>query len=282
MTKTVNTLIDDIYDLVKFKSPDRSVDAEQIIDDFGEACKDLMRKEFTSRGNFDSRKLRMSNIGKTDRFLWNHYNNVGPKEKMQPHTLVKFMYGHLIEEMLLLFVRLAGHTVTHEQAQATVQGISGSMDCKIDGIVTDVKSASSYGFKKFKERTLAFDDPFGYIDQIKGYARSEGETQVGWLAMDKANGHLTYLKYDLEDEQAPVYEVLKDDIEERIIHVKEMVKQQEPPPLCHDTVPDGKRAVLFDCAKGEACARQFTLARVVCDCRQIELEGLLERTIVSI
>ena len=238
--KTTNTLIDDIYDLVKFKSPDKSVDAEQIIDDFGEACKDLMRKEFTQRGRFDARKLRMSNIGKTDRFLWNHYNNVGPKEKMQPHTLVKFMYGHLIEEMLLLFVRLAGHTVTHEQAEATVQGISGSMDCKIDGVVTDVKSASTYGFKKFKDATLAFDDPFGYIDQIKGYARSEGETEVGWLAMDKANGHLTYLKYDLEDEQAPVYEVLKKDIEERIIHVKEMVQQKEPPPLCHDTVPDGK------------------------------------------
>ena len=31
--------------------------------------KDLMRKEFTSRGSFDARKLRMSNIGKTDRFL---------------------------------------------------------------------------------------------------------------------------------------------------------------------------------------------------------------------
>jgi hypothetical protein len=40
--KTTNTLIDDIYDLVKFKSPDKSVDAEQIIDDFGEACKDLI------------------------------------------------------------------------------------------------------------------------------------------------------------------------------------------------------------------------------------------------
>src|SRR5210317_732937 len=233
LMKTTNTLIDDIYNLVKFKSPDRSVDAEQIIDDFGEACKDLMRKEFTQRGSFDARKLRMSNIGKTDRFLWNHYNNVGPKEKMQPHTLVKFMYGHLIEEMLLLFVRLAGHTVTHEQAQATVQGISGSMDGKIDGVVTDVKSASTYGFKKFRDASLAFDDPFGYIDQIKGYARSEGETQVGWLAMDKANGHLTYLKYDLEDKQAPVYEVLKKDIEERIIHVKEMVEQKEPPPLCH-------------------------------------------------
>ena len=238
--KTTNTLVDDIYNLVQYKSPDRSVDAEQIIDDFGEACKALMRKEFTQRGNFDGRKLRMSNIGKTDRYLWNHYNNVGPKEKMQPHTLVKFMYGHLIEEMLLLFVRLAGHTVTHEQAEAEVQGIKGSMDCKIDGVVTDVKSASTYGFKKFKDATLAFDDPFGYIDQIKGYARSEGETEVGWLAMDKANGHLTFLKYDLEDKQAPVYEVLGKDIEDRIIHIKEMVEQKEPPELCYETVPDGK------------------------------------------
>ena len=233
--KTTDTLIKDIYKLMQNKLTDSEVDAEAEIDKFGEACKDLMRKEFLNGKRSDSRKLRMSNIGKTDRYLWNHYNNVGPTEKMQSHTLVKFMYGHLIEEMLLLFVRLAGHTVTHEQAYAEVQGIKGSMDCKIDGVVTDVKSASTYGFKKFKDGSLAFDDPFGYIDQIKGYARSEGETKVGWLAMDKANGHLTFLKYDLEDEEAPAYPVLKKDIEERIIHIKEMVNQEEPPAMALDT-----------------------------------------------
>ena len=238
--KTTDTLIKDIYKLMQNKLTDNEVDAEAEINKFGEACKDLMRKEFLNGKRSDSRKLRMSNIGKTDRYLWNHYNNVGPTEKMQSHTLVKFMYGHIIEEMLLLFVRLAGHTVTHEQAYAEVQGIKGSMDCKIDGIVTDVKSASSFGFKKFKDGSLAFDDPFGYIDQIKGYARSEGETKVGWLAMDKANGHLTFLKYDLEDEEALAYPVLKKDIEDRIIHIKEMVKQEEPPELCYETVPDGK------------------------------------------
>jgi len=216
------------------------VDAEAEIENFGEAVKDLMRKEFTDRGGFDARKLRMSNIGRDDRYLWNHYNNVGPKEPMQPHNLVKFLYGHLIEEMLLLLVRLSGHTVSHEQAQAEVEGIVGSMDCKIDGVLTDVKSTSSFGFKKFKDATLAFDDPFGYIDQIKGYAKSEGDTQVGWLAMDKQNGHLAYLKYDLEDTQAPVYEVLKEDIVDRIIHVKEVVEQPEPPEFCNEPVPDGK------------------------------------------
>jgi hypothetical protein len=142
--------------------------------------------------------------------------------------------------MLLLLVRLSGHTVSHEQAQAEVEGIVGSMDCKIDGVLTDVKSTSSFGFKKFKDATLAFDDPFGYIDQIKGYAKSEGDTEVGWLAMDKQNGHLAFLKYDLEDTQAPVYEVLKEDIVERIKHVKEVVQQPEPPEFCNDPVPDGK------------------------------------------
>ena len=130
--KNVYTLVDDIYKLVKTKRVDKDVDIEECIEQFGENVKDLMRKEFTNRGGFDARKLRMSNIGRDDRYLWNHYNNVGPKEPMQPHNLVKFLYGHLIEEMLLLLVRLSGHTVSHEQAQAEVEGIVGSMDCKID------------------------------------------------------------------------------------------------------------------------------------------------------
>ena len=52
------------------------------------------------------------------------------------------------------------------------------MDCKIDGVVTDVKSVSTFGFKKFKDGSLAYDDPFGYVAQIKGYAHSEGETEI--------------------------------------------------------------------------------------------------------
>ena len=240
MDKTIHTLVDDIYKLVKTKNVDKNVDAEAEIEKFGEAMKDIMRKEFTNRGVYDGRKLRLSNIGKDDRYLWNHYNNAGPKEPMQPYTLVKFLYGHVIEELLLFLTRLSGHEVTDEQKVCEVEGIVGHMDCRIDGVVTDVKSTSSYGFKKFKDATLAFDDPFGYIDQIKAYAHSEGETEFGWLAMDKQNGHLTYLKYDLNDTQAPVYEVLKEDIVERIKHVKKLVKAPDAPEHCYAPVPDGK------------------------------------------
>jgi len=195
-----------------------------------------MRTEFGREKREDNRRLRLSNIGRTDRYLWNHYNGTAGEE-LQPHTYVKFMYGHLIEEMLLFLTRMAGHTVTEEQRVCKVEGIVGHMDCKIDGVVTDVKSASSFGFKKFKDGTLANDDPFGYIDQIKAYAHDCGETKVGWLTMDKANGHLTYLKYDLENVES---EKLKEPIVDRIKHIKQLVEGDEPTEYCYDPVPDGK------------------------------------------
>lgn len=239
MSKSIHTLVKDIYDVIQYKRPDKSVDAEAEIDKFGEAVKDLMRKEFTKRV-YDSRKLRLSNLGRDDRFLWHHYNNTPKSDKLQPHTLLKFMYGHLIEEMLLFLTRMSGHEVTHEQHPCDVNGIVGSMDCKIDGVVTDIKSASSYAFKKFKDGSLAFDDPFGYVGQIKAYAASEGETKYGWLAMDKQNGHLTYLMYDEEDDQAPVHAKISYDIHERAKYVQEMVLLGEPPAHCHEPLEDGK------------------------------------------
>ena len=215
------------------------VDIESCIELFGENVKDLMRKEFTEVRD-DSRKLRMSNIGRDERFLWNVYNDVDKGEDLTPNTYVKFLYGHLIEELLLFLTRAAGHKVTDEQKKCEVNGIKGSMDCRIDGIVTNVKSTSTFGFKKFKEGTLAYDDPFGYIGQIKGYAHSEGETKFGWLAMDKQNGHLTYLLYDSEDTQAPVHDLISYDIEERIERIKKLVEQEEPPEVCYKPIADGK------------------------------------------
>lgn len=237
--KSIYSLVNDIYEVVSTKKPAEGVDLDAAVEQFGENVKTLMRGLFEEPQG-DKRNLRMSNIGRQDRFLWNVVNNQQPVEELKPYTYVKFLYGHLIEEMLLFLTRVAGHEVTDEQKRCEVNGIKGSMDCKIDGVVTDVKSVSSFGFKKFKDGTMAYDDPFGYVAQIKAYAHSEGETKFGWLAMDKQNGHLTYLMYDQEDTQAPVYEKLSFDISERIEHIKEMVKQPEPPKVCYEPVPDGK------------------------------------------
>lgn len=236
--KTIHTLVEDIYNLVRTKRTPKEVDAEAEIERFGEAVKDMMRKEFVNRG-WDARKLRLSNIGRNDRYLWNHYHGV-PKERIQPHTLVKFLYGNIIEEMVLFLTRMSGHEVTCEQKECTVDGIQGHMDCRIDGVVIDVKSTSSYGFKKFQDGSLAFSDDFGYVDQGKAYAHSERETVFGWVSLDKQNGYLNCLLYDTKDEQAPAHKILKEDIVERVKHVKEMVQQEKLPPQCFAHVPDGK------------------------------------------
>ena len=237
--KNVYNLVPDIYKLMETKEVSDDVDFDACVEKFGENVKELMRNEFGGKKR-DGRKLRMSNIGRDDRYLWNVYNDVEKSDDIQGHTYVKFLYGHLIEEMLLFLTKAAGHEVTDEQKKCEVNGITGSMDCKINGIVTDVKSVSTYGFRKFKDGTLAYDDPFGYIGQIKGYAYAEGATKFGWLAMDKQNGHLTYLMYDPEDTQAPVHDLIRYDIKERIDHVKKLVEQPTPPGVCYEPIADGK------------------------------------------
>jgi len=237
--KNTYNLVSDIYQLMETKEVAEGVDFDACVEKFGENVKELMRNEFGGKKR-DGRKLRMSNIGRDDRYLWNVYNDVEKSDDIQGHTYVKFLYGHLIEEMLLFLTKAAGHEVTDEQKKCEVNGNTGSMDCKIDGIVTDVKSVSTYGFRKFKDGSLAYDDPFGYIGQIKGYAYAEGATKFGWLAMDKQNGHLTYLLYDSEDTQAPVHDLISYDIKERIDHVKKLVEQPTPPDVCYEPIADGK------------------------------------------
>jgi len=236
---STDNLVSDIYRMIDTKDIPEGVPVEQVINDFGENVKQILRNNITE-STFDRRKLRMSNIGKKDRQLWYSYNGYKGEELM-PHTRIKFLYGHLIEEMVLALTKLAGHDVTDEQKQAEVDGIKGSMDCKIDGVLTDVKSASPYGFKKFKDGSLINDDPFGYVDQIKGYAHSEGVTDVGWLVMDKTNGHLTYLKYDMADESQWYWSKLNFfSIEERIKNIKRVVKSETPPERCYKPIADGK------------------------------------------
>lgn len=239
--KTTDTLVQDIYDVLATKEVPDGVDLEAEIDNFGEGVKRLMRQQFTEyHAQGDSKRtLRMSNIGRDDRYLWNVMRGT-KKEELQPHTYLKFMYGHLIEELLLFLTKASGHEVTDEQKQCEVQGIKGHMDCKIDGVVTDIKSASTYSFKKFKDGSLAENDPFGYVAQIKGYAFAEGQTTFGWLAMDKQNGHLTYLKYDAGDSDGKYYDKIGYDIEERIKHIKKMVALDTPPEVCSEPVPDGQ------------------------------------------
>jgi len=66
-------------------------------------------------------------------------------------------------------------------------------------------------------------------------------TDVGWLVMDKTNGHLTYLKYDMADESQWYWSKLNFfSIEERIKNIKRVVKSETPPERCYEPIADGK------------------------------------------
>ena len=71
----------------------------------------------------------------------------------------------------------------------------------------DVKSCSSYAFKKFKEGRLRDDDPFGYISQLSSYVYAgkddplvTNKTHGAFLAVDKQNGHICLDVYDFSEE----------------------------------------------------------------------------------
>ena len=134
--------------------------------------------------------LRMSNVGRPLRQLW--YENKLPAKSSTPSaaTQIKFLYGHILEEIVLMFVRAAGHLVTDEQKEVEVNGIKGHIDCKIDGEVVDIKTASRIAFSKFREGRLSEDDPFGYLSQLAGYEEAEKSFEGGFLVLNKEGGDL--------------------------------------------------------------------------------------------
>lgn len=172
--------------------------------------------------------LRMSNIGKGTRQLWyaKHYDS---EEKLEGHTLLKFLIGDITECVVLFLSKMAGHSVTHLQDEVSLEGIKGHIDADIDGVTVDVKSASPYAFKKFENGTLVEDDAFGYIEQIASYSKAR-ETDGAFLAMDKVSGKLAYLPFSKE-------ELDKFDVVDRIKYLKEALESPVEPDRCY---PDEK------------------------------------------
>ena len=120
-----------------------------------------------------------------------------------------------------------------------VEGIKGHRDGVIDGMLVDVKSASTYSFKKFKENKLKEDDPFGYIGQLSGYLASSqddplvtNKKEAAFLVMDKQNGHVHLDVYNLEKEM----EELKTTILQRKAHAL----ASTPPPRGFNDIPHNK------------------------------------------
>jgi len=198
--KQIDTLVRDVYELLEKGSKNPS---QEYLFGMGSAIVEAVRRQLWMSTSDRKSSLRMSNLGKPcTRALWYDIKGTHEAEPLSPQTKLKFMVGDVVEAVILYLVKEAGHTVEDQQKEVQIDGIKGHIDARIDGVLTDVKSSSSYGMKKFKNGTLPDDDPFGYISQISGYANAMGDDRGTFLAFDKSNGELaTYTHTDLEDTQ---------------------------------------------------------------------------------
>ena len=221
--KKINTLVDDIYKAIEGRGGWDGLDGSLL----GQGISLLSNQRFCNpqkpRGY-----LSLSSVGTPcKRKLWYKVNKPTEGEGLQPNTLLKFFYGDLIEELALQLALASGHSVKGQQDKLEVHGVKGHRDAVIDGMTVDVKSCSTYAFKKFKEGKLRDDDPFGYISQLSSYVYAgkddplvTNKTHGAFLAVDKQNGHICLDVYDFSKD-------LKDK-EAEIISIRDMVKGSLP------------------------------------------------------
>ena len=228
--KNLSTLVEDIYQTVTdITGGDKEV-PDELLNELGQKIARTI-KTWSTPQNHNKFKLRMSNIGRPARQLY--YSQKDTQEiKHHASTQIKFLYGHIMEDLLIFLTKLSGHAVTDEQKEVLVDGVLGHMDCKIDGEVIDIKTASGFGFKKFKNKTLAEDDPFGYVSQLAGYERAEGTDNGGFLALNKESGELTL--YQPEDLDKPNVNTL-------ISNIESALKGEAPPDKCYKPIKSGSK-----------------------------------------
>jgi len=226
--KSIETLVDDIYGLFSGHECDPAN-----VDQFAASLSRIVSERLAEHRGDGPRTLRMSNLGKPDRQLWYDINDPGDAEELSPSTRIKFLFGDILEALLLFLAREAGHQVTHEQQEVELDGIVGHTDAVIDDVAVDVKSASTYAFGKFKSGTLRENDPFGYMEQLASYATSLGGREGAFLAIDKTLGNLTLMRVPAEELQAL-------DIRGRIEHIKEVIASDRMPDRCYPEEEHGK------------------------------------------
>ena len=229
----LNTIVPDIYSILEKLSDGEPLPiTEEALDKTMASMKEAILHWATPRKRDTDFTVRMSNVGKPSRQMWFEKRDPNGRGSIDGATQIKFLYGHVLEEIVLMLVRMAGHNVTDEQKEVKVNGIVGHMDCKINGEVVDVKSASKFAFNKFQNGTLAADDPFGYLGQLAGYEEAEGTDEGGFLVINKESGELCmYTPDDLD----------KPNINTKINTLLSELKLDKPPELCYTPIPDGKK-----------------------------------------
>ncbi len=232
--KNIDTLIIDIQEFLRANGEHWFTG--DVAKTYSEEVTKRLERSFGPRTGVPS--LRLSQMGpKCPHALWHSIHSPSLAEPLPPSALVKFTFGHQLEAMAIVWAKMAGHEVTGEQDELHLDGITGHRDCIIDGCLVDVKSSATRSFLKFKDKTLASSDSFGYLDQLDGYLAASIDDpllrvkdRAYLFAIDKQLGHMCLYEHRLRE----------DSIRERIKHYREIVARDEPPACTCGVVKDGE------------------------------------------
>lgn len=231
--KSIHTVIPDIMNLIK---QDATWFTEELTTALAKEVSLRVHAKFTE----GTRKggLRLSKMGITcPHALWMSVHHPELAEPLPPQAQIKYLYGHILEALVISLAKAAGHEVTGEQDAVSVDGIVGHRDCVMDGCVVDIKSSVSHFMDQYKDGSFAAQDTFGYLDQLDGYVVGSAEDNLvrvkdkGYiLAIDKQLGNM--VKYE--------HCIRPDSIRDRAKEHKRIAALSRPPVCNCGTVADGK------------------------------------------
>lgn len=227
----IDTLVEDIYHLLDEDTNHEA--SEENLEWIAEGFKQLLRDRL-SRRDRKAGVLRFSSLGSPGRKLWYQAHNPDKAERMTPQTYMKFLYGDLIELLLLFLAKESGHDVQGLQREVEVDGVKGHLDAVIDGSVVDAKSASPIAFEKFRSGRFLTDDPFGYIKQISGYANcvAPDNRAAYFLAADKVHGGVCLAEVEKDV-------IARNTPGPRIAELRKVLESEHEPERCYPDVPEG-------------------------------------------
>lgn len=228
MAKEITSLVSDIGELF-----DGHNFSHVNVAHLSSTIEEVIKSRFREYGEKRYRSLRLSNIGKPLRQIYLEVATNLIPEALTVSTKTKFLFGDFCEALMIALAMESGHTVTEQQKRVELEGIVGHIDCLIDGVLVDVKSASSFSFQKFKDGSIRNDDPFGYIFQLAGYSTALGLIDSAFLAFDKVAGHITLCSFDKQ-------ELEEFNVRAKIKQVKEILSSKESPAYCCTPIPEGK------------------------------------------
>lgn len=229
----IGTLVQDVYELVDQGKEVSEEDIARFSSSLAQIMSDRLNEDRSGASY-----LRPSNIGeKCDRKTWLSVHRPELAEKLSPDTKLKFLIGDMWEQILLFLAEQAGHTVEGQQDRMEINGVVGSRDAVIDGVTTDVKSASTYSFQKFDKHLEITEDAFGYLKQIGFYLEAGKDDPV---VTDKEHAAFFVGDKTLGKIALDIHKKGKTDYAELIEKKRKMLSSDKMPPRAYFDEPDGK------------------------------------------